>query len=532
MKQFDAVRKTIRKDCRSAMLLPVIVLVLYQIFNGILSVFISNRLGNLTDAIFATDRAQGLQELPILIVCISISIFVIPFVDLIGCILMLNYALRHDELVLCRFLDKTYESVRNIDKGEAQQRLEDDACAMRIDWVTVMEKGFYIPPVLFLALLFSLRLSVNYTFVVIFVSLAKIIVPMLVKKAEKKYDAETNDYKIRAKIIEGEWNERPYIARLFGLVEPLIKKYDQNFYDYYKNTFLKSLRCSTIADNCLTFLDTFCLLMILLIGALFVSTGEITAGAVASMAGYFTLYSSIMEHVALIIRRVPLIQNRIDRLTLLYSDPEELDGICVKKVDTIDAKSLSYSYDSLNPVFELNFTIRKGTKVAICGENGSGKSTLLSILCGLNKRYHGSVQLNGIELRECSVTSWREQFAFAQQNPYLFEGTVRENICIGNLNASKESVDAAIYQVGLESIADRNISMNQNDLSGGEKQKISIARALVKDTPYLILDEPTNHLDESLVQWLNHFIRQSTKTIIYITHDETLAELADQIIRL
>ena len=126
------------------------------------------------------------------------------------------------------------------------------------------------------------------------------------------------------------------------------------------------------------------------------------------------------------------------------------------------------------------------------------------------------------------MESLRKQVAYAAQDPFLFEGSVRENIRLGNLNASDEETDAVIDRLGIRALAGKNISAGQKELSGGEKQKISIARALLKNTSFLILDEPSNNLDQQTIEWLRNFIASYPKTILYISHEKQMIEIADK----
>lgn len=106
---------------------------------------------------------------------------------------------------------------------------------------------------------------------------------------------------------------------------------------------------------------------------------------------------------------------------------------------------------------------------------------------------------------------------------------MRENIRLGNLSATDIEIDALANRLGIFSLCERDV-IGGEELSGGEKQKISIARALLKDTEVILLDEPSNHLDEETKNWLMQFIKNSTKTIVYISHDNELTSCADQTI--
>ena len=114
----------------------------------------------------------------------------------------------------------------------------------------------------------------------------------------------------------------------------------------------------------------------------------------------------------------------------------------------------------------------------------------------------------------------------------MFSGTIRENIRLGNLNATDAELDKVIKDVGLEYLAERQFLSEDNKLSGGEKQKISIARALLKNTPILIMDEPSNNLDTDTIGWLNSFILNSSKTVIFVSHDDSVLKCADFSVKL
>lgn len=262
----------------------------------------------------------------------------------------------------------------------------------------------------------------------------------------------------------------------------------------------KRIRCKAITDNISSFLKSSSVVIIMLIGAVMVANGSISAGSVAAMMGYFSVFDSIIKDISFIIRKIPIIKNVSERMIVLYSDIEDLTGKEIYESSNIEADNLSYAYTD-KPVFSnINFNIPAGSKTAICGENGSGKSTLINIISGLIKGYSGSLKINGVELKEAAIGTWRNMFAYAMQDLYLFEGTVKENIHLGRLTASEEEVKAVMHYVGIDHLASRTVSMDMNDLSGGEKQKISVARALLKNTPILILDEPSNNLDSDSME--------------------------------
>ena len=174
-------------------------------------------------------------------------------------------------------------------------------------------------------------------------------------------------------------------------------------------------------------------------------------------------------------------------------------------------------------------------KTVIVGENGCGKSTLMKLLCGLITGYRGSIRFggeNGTELYLVAPDVHRGHIAYVPQDPYLFKGTVFENVRLGKLDASDDEVLAVISKIGIEGLADREIGYGGNDLSGGERQKIAIARALIKDADIIFMDEPGNNLDKETLEWLCDFIRSCDRTLVYISHTDKLTAAADRVIEL
>ena len=123
-----------------------------------------------------------------------------------------------------------------------------------------------------------------------------------------------------------------------------------------------------------------------------------------------------------------------------------------------------------------------------------------------------------------NLSSYRNVFAYAPQEPYLFNTTVRENIIFKDSKIDYEQYINLMENFKIIGLSERKIC-SKNDLSGGEKQKISIIRALLKDSEFVILDEPTNHLDRESISFLKQYLVNIDKTIIVITHSKELNEL-------
>ena len=201
----------------------------------------------------------------------------------------------------------------------------------------------------------------------------------------------------------------------------------------------------------------------------------------------------------------------------------------------ITAKNIKKKYNDQEVLRGIDLKIDKNEFVVILGASGSGKSTLLNILSGLEKSDSGEVVYDNESISDYSekqLTKFRkDKIGFVFQQYYLLNNlTVEQNVKVGaNLANNKEYVDI-IKELGLE---DR-LSKYPNELSGGEQQRVSIARALAKKPIVLFLDEPTGALDEEtgrkILEYLLKLKDKSYFTMIMVTHNENIAELANKII--
>ena len=201
----------------------------------------------------------------------------------------------------------------------------------------------------------------------------------------------------------------------------------------------------------------------------------------------------------------------------------------------ITAKNIKKKYNDQEVLRGIDLKIDKNEFVVILGASGSGKSTLLNILSGLEKSNSGEVVYDNESISDYSekqLTKFRkDKIGFVFQQYYLLNNlTVEQNVKVGaNLADNKEYVDI-IKDLGLED----KLSKYPNELSGGEQQRVSIARALAKKPTVLFLDEPTGALDEEtgrkILEYLLKLKDKSHFTMIMVTHNENIAELANKII--
>ena len=193
----------------------------------------------------------------------------------------------------------------------------------------------------------------------------------------------------------------------------------------------------------------------------------------------------------------------------------------------VDFENVSFSYEEDRQILkEISFRIPAGSMVSLVGESGCGKSTAAAVLMGRNRGYQGSVRLGGVELSEVSEESLMKSVTRVAHNSYLFKGTVEENLRMGKPDANRQEMIAVLRKVNLwgfleaQEGLDTKIQEKGSNFSGGQCQRLALARALLHDTPVYIFDEATSNIDVESEEMIMEVIRElaKTSTVLLISH--------------
>lgn len=205
---------------------------------------------------------------------------------------------------------------------------------------------------------------------------------------------------------------------------------------------------------------------------------------------------------------------------------------------SISLSNVSFGYQEKEVLHGINMQMEEGTVNALVGPSGSGKSTIAKLIASLWDVDNGSIKIGGVDIKDLSLEEYNRKVAYVSQDNYLFDDTIRENIRMGNLNATDAEVEEVAkksgcheFIMGLENGYDTVVGGAGGHLSGGERQRISIARAMLKDAPIVILDEATAYTDpenEAVIQSSVAKLVQG-KTLIVIAHRLSTIADADKI---
>lgn len=219
-------------------------------------------------------------------------------------------------------------------------------------------------------------------------------------------------------------------------------------------------------------------------------------------------------------------------------EPEQKNGCIHPDNCGIIVNDLHFSYEENREVLHgVGMAFPQGSFIAIAGESGSGKSTIASILMGRNKAYAGNIRIGGMELSEISEKSLMQNITYISHNSYLFKGTVRDNLQMGKLDADDAALWAVLEQTKLadflrsEQGLDTQLTEAGGNFSGGQKQRLALARAILHDSPIYIFDEATSNIDVESENDIMEQIRDlaRTKTVLLISHRLANAVGADRI---
>ena len=274
---------------------------------------------------------------------------------------------------------------------------------------------------------------------------------------------------------------------------------------------------------------------IYLVSGFLMLKNDITLGEVIAFQTYALLITNpIIEGLGMVMGAsevLPSIKRFMD-----FSDykEEKTDGEDCRYFENLKFENISFSYDEESLFENLSFNIEKGSKVAVLGENGAGKTTLVNLILRLLYPADGNIYCNGKKIDDYNMSSYRELFSVVPQNVYLFNMSLKDNICLYK-DVDDNTLNEIIKLVKLDDLVkERGIEVNIGEngamLSGGQKQKIAIARALVLDRPVLIFDEATSNLDRETVDIITEMFNTTLKdkTIICITHSDKIEDCFTQ----
>lgn len=373
-------------------------------------------------------------------------------------------------------------------------------------------------------------------------ALGMFVVTLLLKKSQKYFTSQQRQLADVSGYVEEVYTGHE-VVKTYNNVLPVLTKFNKLNNQLYGSVW-RSQFLSGIMQPLMIFIGNFGYVMVSVVGALMVLNGHISIGVVVAFMVYIRIFTQPLSQITQAFSSLQLAQAALRRVFEFLAETDADDrGDAPEKLDRAQGKitfdHVSFGYHSDQKIIkDFSAEAQPGQKVAIVGPTGAGKTTLISLLMGFYDYQSGTIKIDDIDTRQLSTATIRNQFDMVLQDTWLFEDTIMSNLKYNQKQASDETVIAATKAVGIDhfirTLPDGydTVLNDAVTLSVGQKQLMTIARALVRNKPMLILDEATSSVDTRTEEQLQKAMDVLTKgrTSLVIAHRLSTIKNADKIL--
>ncbi|MCM3006100.1 ABC transporter transmembrane domain-containing protein [Priestia koreensis] len=334
------------------------------------------------------------------------------------------------------------------------------------------------------------------------------------------------------------------IIKINAWYNTLNPKFKKSFQQLYETT-MKYSKFAYLYNSVDKITNSILSIIIIIYGGYLLLHNQLSIGGFAIINSYVGMINGSVSYFFNFFKSYKDVSVSKERLENIFLLEKELNHQRpLKSIDTIAIENVSYQYpDATFPIVNsVHYTFSKGNIYLLQGGNGSGKSTFLNVMLGLHSDYNGHIKYNGVEMKELDLYHMREHLvSMVEQEPMLISDTILNNLTLGTQHDISDDVvhdyckDFGLdyYIQSLPEQLHHHINHSSTNLSGGQKQKLSLIRCFLKEADLLILDEPTSALDIQAIINLKEYLLsiKQKKIIIIVSHDERLNEIADQTIQ-
>ncbi|MEX0618219.1 MAG: peptidase domain-containing ABC transporter [Pseudohongiellaceae bacterium] len=426
---------------------------------------------------------------------------------------------RHMGDIVSRFA--TLDNIRQLVTGEM---------------ITVVVDGLFSLITLVLLFIYSpLLTAFALVFLVAFGIVRAVMVPI---ERDRRQEVLVTDAARQSRFME---NIRSItVTKTYG-IELLRGRLWRDSYTEFVNASVNLNRLQVSATTVQTLLFGLDHVLTIYLGSRLVYSVELTVG---QLVGFVFLKQHFVTSVSAMLPKLVelrMISLHLQRISDISCSETEFDSLLPPLGRAlfrkrIEVENLCYRYPGSrgDVISKLSLTLQRGCCVAVCGGSGSGKSTLLKLLCGLVQPDAGAIRVDGIESTTLGLRSYRELFATVMHGDVLLAGTIGYNITLGTDREDRQRLERACAMakilddvLSLPMKFDTGVGEMGSGLSAGQEQRILLARAIYREADILVLDEAMSHLHQSLAETLLRSLKESGTTVVLVTHNPALLELAD-----
>ncbi|PJI10250.1 MULTISPECIES: ABC transporter ATP-binding protein [Clostridium] len=408
---------------------------------------------------------------------------------------------------------------------------------------TITDAVSFLVSIIVLMLIHPLLPVVALTFGILQVGISKLVnKPM--REGYRNYQKSLD--KANASVLSNLYNLESVKS---NQLEEIYEQKDKNQLEELHFALKRSAKIRALFNAPATFSAFLALIALSVCGGYLAVIGKITIGSlIVSLTLSDSVVSPLMglNRTITMYRQMNVSYNRIQKFLSVSEENKSdlhLQTIGKKDAPEICIKNLSFAYEGNSNILLKNITedLKSGHIHFILGENGTGKSTLIKLIAGIYSPNGGDIQVDGVSISKWNRWNLRERFSIASQSPLLFAMSILDNIIIGNQTVSNTEVESICKAIGIH---DEIVSLkdgyhtvlkdNGKPLSKGQRQRLTIARAILNPAEILIFDEPTSAIDTNYAESFIKLMRKlaQTKLVIIITHDLNLIDEEDHVIRI
>lgn len=305
------------------------------------------------------------------------------------------------------------------------------------------------------------------------------------------------------------------------------KKFEECAEEKYRSS-VGMRRWQSLAQSFASMLAGLLPVLAIILGIYFVSVGRCSLGAVFAIFTYTGYISEPIRNLTdfnIAVQNGRVMEERLE--ILLPQEAPKREGRELEEIDTLEFQDVSFSYENGTGIKNVNFSLRKGDRLAITGPSGAGKSTCLKLLLGQLEPSEGRVLVNGAGLEDYSGASYLKRLSVLPQNIFLYEDSVMENIVFGR-EESGGNMQGVRDALELDGFLNREV----RELSGGEKKRVGLSRALYGFGNVLVLDEPTAEVDlrmeQRMIRLIDGMVAQKDGILVVITHQPAILKICNK----
>lgn len=411
---------------------------------------------------------------------------------------------------------------------ELYQTLLNDLLGFMLNLAMMLTVMFYISPYLLLIVLIYLPLMY-----------------MVTKYYGEKLTAVTKTIRKHEGITSSIYNETIKslpVIQVYGNEDLMIESFERENKEVEKNYIKRTILNALFSWNLIDFTMIFTNAMIILVFTILKINGlGLSVGILYVLIEYNKRILRLFMNFLSQINRYKTALVSCDRIIKIFEiEEEKTTDRAIELEGNIEFKNVGFEYKENVPVLkDVNFKLDKGKSIAFVGATGSGKSTIMNLILGFYDNQKGEILLDGQNIKNLSKASYRKQMAVVLQDPYIFTGSIRDNITLKDESITEREVLDAIVKVGGKNLLqkrnnnlDYELAISGSDLSLGEKQIICFARAIVRNPKVLILDEATANIDtetEKIINYGIEVLKQGRSTMI-IAHRLSTVKNCDTIV--